>query len=191
MKTIYRFLIGQILLLALTIQVAIANDENHPSFLPKKNMQKLEQLIGRWTVTNEMMSETDKKWQIISTSVVKYEWRQNAMLIAEIPEKSASNSFHMETYIAFDQYRNTYRKAAIDDIWGIMDIYEGNIINNSLVMTNLKSGTFFPVGEGNIWRAFKLEIELAHSKRVTMVYKSDDDGLHWEPAFRVTYVALN
>jgi hypothetical protein len=110
-------------------------------------------------------------------------------MLAEIPADLTSPAFHMETYITFDQYRDVYRKVAVDDVWGIMDIYDGVREGDSIVFTNLRSGTTFPVNDG-VWRNFRLTLQLASPERSFLVEKSDNNGVSWEPAFRSTYRLL-
>ena len=68
----------------------------------------------------------------------------------------------------------------------LWDLYEGTLSDNKLVFTNLKSGTFFPVGD-NVWRAFRLTMELTAPKRQMVIEKSDDGGQSWQPAFIAQY----
>ncbi|SDE41994.1 DUF1579 family protein [Kordiimonas lacus] len=165
-----------------------ADDAARPpvSEKPYGMMQKLALLEGRWTMTTEMTEDNGESWQAFPASEVDLHLRHKGMILAEIPADTASPGFHMETYISFDQYRNVYRKAAIDDVWGIMDMYEGTLEGDAIVFTNLKSGTTFPVGDG-IWRNFRLTLELKSPTRMLHIEKSDDGGASWQKAFRITY----
>lgn len=57
-------------------------------------------------------------------------------------------------------------------------------------MTNLESGTFFPL-ENGAWRGFRLTLELNAGSRWMWVDKTDDEGRSWQPAFKVRYVRRN
>lgn len=176
-------------LLAMLFAVSAHADEpNRPavSEKPYAMMQKLAVLEGRWSMVTEMTEDDGQTWQSFPASEVDLHLRHKGMILAEIPADTASPGFHMETYISFDQYRNVYRKAAIDDVWGIMDMYEGSPEGDTIVFTNLKSGTTFPIGEG-VWRNFRLTLELKSPVRRLHVEKSDDGGKTWQKAFRITY----
>ena len=153
---------------------------------PYAAMQKLAPLAGRWRTVTENTNDGGKTWQASQAAEVIVVIKHKGLLMAEVPISPTASGFNMETYITYDQYRGVYRKAAIDDVWGIMDLYEGVLDGDQLVFTNLKSGTFFPVGEGR-WRAFRLTVEIKTPKRQIAIEASDDGGKNWFPAFRVLY----
>lgn len=176
-------------LLALAFSAsAQANAPSRPavSEKPYAMMQKLAVLEGRWGMVTEMTEDDGLTWQAFPAAEVDLHLRHKGMILAEIPADTNSPDFHMETYISFDQYRNVFRKAAIDDVWGIMDLYEGTLADDAIVFTNVKSGTTFPVGNG-IWRNFRLTLQLRSPVRMLHIEKSDDGGASWQKAFRVTY----
>lgn len=156
---------------------------------PLRMMQELSALEGRWSMTMEIATEDSSSWDKLAPEIVDISYRQKGMILAEVPASLSTPAFHMESYITFDQYREVYRKAAIDDVWGIMDIYEGVRVNDTIVFTNLRSGTTFPIAE-NQWRNFRLTLEIATPTRTFLVEKSDDSGNSWQPAFRSTYQKL-
>jgi len=165
-----------------------ANEPSRPavSEKPYAMMQNLAMLEGHWSMVTEMTEDDGQTWQAFPGAEVDLHLRHKGMILAEVPADTASPGFHMETYISFDQYRNVYRKAAIDDVWGIMDMYEGTPEGDTIVFTNLKSGTTFPVGD-NVWRNFRLTLELKSPVRMLHIEKSDDGGKTWQKAFRITY----
>ncbi len=157
---------------------------------PYSMMQMLATLVGRWELVTEIKQEGGDVWQAMPPHTVDIMFRHKDLLLAEIPQDVTTPGFHMESYIAYDQYRKAFRKAAVDDVWGVMDIYEGNIQDSKLVLTNLKSDTSFPIGEG-VWRHFRLTLEITSPKRVMHIDKSDDGGKTWQAAFRSTYTLVS
>ncbi len=153
---------------------------------PLAAMQHLEPLQGKWELIVRSSFDNGTTWQKGETQIVELLPRHKGMILAELPEDLAVPGFHMESYLSFDQYRQVYRKAAIDDVWGIMDIYEGKLEGDHLVMDNLRSGTHFPISDG-VWRAFRLDIELTQPNRKIVIDKSDDGGKTWQPAFVAEY----
>lgn len=174
-------------LTAVTFQVSHA--QGNASELPKAAMDVLANMKGEWSIQARFSPDDGKTWQDSEPNRVSVMPRQKGLMISEIPLEPEKPGFHMESHITYDQYRKVYRMAAIDDYWGIMDVYEGNMIDGQLVLTNLKSGTFFPVA-AETWRAFRITLELAAGKRMMIVDKSDDGGKSWQPNFEITYTAL-
>jgi len=161
------------------------------SLKPYAMMQKLAPLAGKWRMTTSIPGDSGTIWQQVAEETVMLELRHKGMLLAEKPLSISAGSFNMETYLTYDQYRRVYRKVAIDDSWGIMDTYEGKFIGDTLVLTNLASGTSFPVGD-NKWRFFKLNIQMptVAGKRTMLIESSDDGGKNWTPAFQVIYTKI-
>lgn len=157
---------------------------------PYSMMQKLAPMSGKWSMVVEMTNDGGVTWQATPAQIVDIAFRHKGMILAEIPADIHQSGFHMETYISYDQYRHVFRKAAIDDVWGVMDMYEGTLEGSTLVLTNLKADTSFPVMEG-VWRHFRLSVEVASPRRVMQIDKSDDGDNSWQPAFRATYTKLD
>ncbi|MCI5105960.1 MAG: hypothetical protein MRY76_04550 [Pseudomonadales bacterium] len=153
---------------------------------PLQKMQALEQLAGRWELSMEVLAEDGVTWEAAPPQIVELSFRHKGLMLAELPTDLSTPGFHMETYITWDQYRDVYRKVAIDDVWGIMDIYDGVREGNTIVFTNLRSGTTFPISD-TVSRNFRLTMEIASPQRSFIVDKSDDGGRSWQPAFRQSY----
>ncbi|GLX78021.1 hypothetical protein tinsulaeT_13610 [Thalassotalea insulae] len=153
---------------------------------PLAMMQKLSILSGKWLARTDITEDNGKSWQQGKPKLVEFSFKQRGMLLEEMPIDIDKQGFHMQTYISYDQYRDVFRKAAIDDVWGIMDLYQGKIIDNQLVLDNLDAETFFPIGP-NTWRGFRLTLELKANNRWLYIDKTDDKGSSWQPAFRVYY----
>ncbi len=177
-----------LLLSALVILTAPLAAQERPkvSEKPYGMMQKLAPLAGEWSMVNEYSPDGGKTWSKAPPATVTVEYRLKGMLLSEMPEDLDTPGFKLETDLTFDQYRDVYRKAVVDDTWGIMDVYEGTFEGDKLVMTNLKSGTTFPMGNG-VQRAFRLTIEVATPKRMMTIDASDDGGETWMPAYKLTY----
>lgn len=158
------------------------------SKIPLAQMAKLHSLKGSWKMTVFSTQDNGESWQESPVQLVEISFQHKGMVLEEKPKTIESTGFHMLSYITYDQYRQVYRKAAIDDVWGIMDMYEGEIADHKLVMTNLNSRTFFPV-EGGKWRGFRLTIELKDKLRTIWIDKTDDEGNTWQKAFRAEYRA--
>lgn len=156
------------------------------SRVPLQQMQKLAVLAGNWNMTVFITEDAGRTWVPTPQQSVEIEYVHKGFMLEEIPQDLDSPGFHMHTFLTHDQYRNVFRKAALDDVWGIFDLYQGSITNNRLVLDNLAAKTFFPLGD-NVWRGFRLTIELKPDHRFMYIDKTDDDGNTWQPAFKAEY----
>ncbi len=156
---------------------------------PYARMQALNPLIGKWELTMEMSDDRGASWRAFPKSTVDVAYRLNDLALSEMAVRGDDAGFDVEFHIGFDQYRDVYRLMALDSIYGVPDVYEGTIVNGELVVTNLKAGTTFPLGNG-VSRAFRLSLELKPDARIMLIEGSDDGGETWFPAFRNTYVAI-
>lgn len=157
---------------------------------PLEKMQAFSMITGKWSMTVSITEDNGKTWQATPSQDVNINFIHKGMMLEEVASDLSSAGFHMHTLISYDQYRKVYRKSATDDVWGIMDIYEGNLEDEKLVLTNLKSKTYFPV-EDNVWRGFRLTLELKANHRFMWIDKTDDDGKSWQPAFKVEYKLIS
>lgn len=177
------------LLTVVVVGTEFAAAQTDATAAPLAAMQALAVLSGEWVVQSKYSSDDGKTWQESTPNRVSVAMRQKGKILAETPLEPQKRGFHVESLITFDQYRKVYRMAAIDDYWGLMDVYEGNLEGDALVLTNLKAGTFFPIGP-DAWRAFRITLELKPEKRMMIVEKSDDGGKSWQPNFEIGYTAI-
>ena len=149
--------------------------------VPLEKMAKLESILGHWN-TVQFAYENDQ-WKQIATSNVTYEKKLKGKLIAEeIRDLVPNNIFIVETFISYDQYRNLYRLAAIDDTYGLMDIYEGDFISpDKFQVTNLRAGTNFPTSDGGEMYFRLTFTEIDKNTREFLVERSSDNGETWTP----------
>ncbi len=157
---------------------SLAAQENIPtqSAIPHTEMQKLSSMVGNWSLSMEYSPDDGASWQKAPQSQVEFSYQLKQLVIGERPTDDAGVTFQTASFYSYDQYRKTYRIAVMDDTWGLMDIYEGNVTDGVLVATNLNSGTVFPIDEKTS-RAFRLKINLSNSQeRLVEIDKSDDGG---------------
>ncbi len=175
-------------LLLLLVGFAAASQDAVPpvSVEPLAKMQALSPLAGEWELTVYTTSDAGETWQATPSQPVTLRFGHKGFMLEEIPDNLDTPGFHMHTIITYDQYRGVYRKAALDDVWGILDLYEGSITDDRLVLDNLESGTFFPLEDGT-WRGFRLTMELKPDHRWMWIDKTDDRGATWQPAFKSEY----
>lgn len=175
-----------LLITLLYVSISAMGQNWDPGKLPRNMMQSLTPLSGDYRLVVYSSDDDGETWQAGEPQTVSLSFKQNGLMLEELPLTPQTKGFHMASYLTYDQYRQVFRKAAIDDVWGIMDIYKGVIENDVLVMTNLDAGTFFPIGD-NQWRGFRLRIPLIAGERTMWIDKTDNNGESFEPAFKAVY----
>lgn len=178
-----------VLVLAMCFSKLTLAQASDPGLKAREQMDRLKILEGDYQLVVHTSDDDGETWMAGSAQRVTFRRRHNDLLLEELPNERTEQGFSMTTYITYDQYRNVFRKAAIDDVWGVMDIYQGEIVDNALVLTNLESGTLFPVS-ADIWRGFRLTLPLTGGARTMLIEKTDDGGASWQPAFRSVYTPV-
>lgn len=173
--------------IAITILVSVscifsyAQAQQNVEKIPLEKMAKFEMLLGSWQTDNYVFK--DGEWAQFATSTTTFSKKLKGKLITEeISDLKPNNSFIVETLISFDQYRDIYRLAAIDDTYGLMDIYEGDFIKDGVIQfTNFRAGTNFPTEDGGDMY-FRLTFsEIDKNTREFLVENTVDKGATWSP----------
>jgi hypothetical protein len=82
---------------------------------------------------------------------------------------------------------NKYRVAILDRAYGILDIYEGDLEGNTLLVDNLATATRFETASG-ARMAFRLRWEfLSESSFRQTIELTRDEGANWAPFMRNSY----
>jgi|GEM_PF-609141 len=167
---------------------ANADDLPESAKAPAEAMAKLGALQGTWKTVTEIAQE-DGGWLEQSANIVAIKKSLRGLLLTESEVKRTSGdetSLGLKIDYTFDQYRKVYRVSVVDDGWGIMDIYEGGLEDGALTLTNIRSGTSFPLDDdGEMF--FHLAMPVAGDWRVLDINMSTDKGESWRPFYRVTY----
>ncbi|MEO1078539.1 MAG: hypothetical protein AAFY29_03215 [Pseudomonadota bacterium] len=141
-------------------------------------MKALRPMAGEWVAQSSLWR--DGGWTEPETDRATINFMLNDLALRErFPERSQS-SVRMETTIQFDQYRDIYRLMALDDSWGNMDVYEGEMVEpGKLVFTNIRPGTF-ALGKDGEEYAFKLTFSIeSRESHSLLVEISTNRGKSW------------
>lgn len=185
-----------VIILSLLLFCAFASTSAHalqkePSLVPKQAMQKIKVIEGKWLSTMYMSQDKGKTWAKYPSQKVMVKSQLNDLLIEQKNLEPSHNGWNMMHSVTYDQYRKIYRQTVVDDTWGLMDIYEGDIDKDGvLVISNVDSKTFFP-GRDKTWLAFRIKIELTNCVRTSHIDVSLDQGKVWIPYIKYEYEKLN
>lgn len=147
-------------------------------------MARLAPLAGDWAATVYRMTEAG--WSEAGTEHAPIYFMLNDLALHEDPDPDGVNGWQLESTIQYDQNRDLYRLVAMDDTWGNMDIYDGNLdADGRLVVTNLNSGTTY-IGEDGSTLHFRLTTTIESADRnVFRVDMSADEGESWQAYQRI------
>ena len=171
------------------MQAAAGTNEPLPqtAVVPHEAMRALDGLLGEW-ISVSQIANGDGTWTTLVKDRVEFRLKLRDLVVSErVIEHLEGTGTIIHTDFSYDQYREVYRLMAVDDTWGLMDIYEGDIMDGALQVTNLRSGTASKLDDGRDLH-FRLTIPLSGDERLMTIDRSVDEGLSWVPFFRVTYV---
>ena len=162
-------------LLATLLLLAICNAARAES----DAMRALGFLDGTWTATYFAYAE-DGTTAEVGRSESIYSRSLNGQLIEESHTVLGNGpAFPMRSFYSWDSRKGVYRLAAVDENGGMMDIYEGTLTDNTLVMDNLAHGTFYALEDGREM-AFRLNWTFVADDEVSLrVEMSLDHGETW------------
>ena len=81
--------------------------------------------------------------------------------------------------LSHDRFRDLYRVTVLDDASGLLDVYEGGLADGVLSVTNLRSDTFYPVGDLEVH--FRLVWDLSDPVVEFTMDATTDRGAVWQP----------
>lgn len=87
--------------------------------------------------------------------------------------------------LSYDVFQNKYRFVVIDSALGLLDVYEGQLVEGALQMTNLKAGTFFASGEQNFFGRVNFQPR-GKSGWDLVVELSSDKGETWTEFYKLS-----
>ena len=150
-------------------------------------MQALAFLDGTWTATYYAYADDGSKTEIGHNESV-YSRSLNGQLIEESHTVLGTGpAFPMRSFYSWDGRKGVYRLAAVDENGGMMDIYEGSLTDNTLVMDNLAHETFYALEDGREM-AFRLNWTFVSDDEVDLrVEMSLDQGETWR---NMTFVEM-
>ncbi|WP_394693405.1 DUF1579 family protein [Hyphobacterium sp.] len=142
---------------------------------------------GDWTVSGRMM--TPDGWVETSDQPATIESLYDGRAYIERSTVDfGSEVSGLTTLISWDVFREVYRVAAVDESYGLLDVYEGHLDDvGRLSVTNLRADTYFPAGPTGEMH-FRLSWTFVDEDRfVFEVDLTTDRGETWSPYFELTY----
>jgi len=141
------------------------------------------------------------EWIVSGRRATPSGWEDSARLPAQIESLYGGRAYietsiidfgdeqsGLTTLISWDGFRDVYRIAALDEGFGLLDIYEGRLDSEGrLIATNLRSDTYFAFGESTRMH-FQLRWTFESEDRFLFeVLMTSDGGANWSPYFELIY----
>jgi len=142
---------------------------------------------GQWTVTGRRFDPDG--WADIAPQTAQIESVYDGRAYVETTQIDFGRSQSgLQTTLTWDGFRDVYRISALDEGFGLLDVYEGRFDEaGRLVATNLRSDTYFEYGEDT-----RLHFQLRWSFISEDYFMFDvlmtaDGGASWTPYFELEY----
>ncbi|MEO1135034.1 MAG: DUF1579 family protein [Pseudomonadota bacterium] len=166
------------------VNISYAQEPPDRSGSARAAMEALRPMAGEWLADVYMWR--DGAWSAPEKERVTFNFILNDLALRKLIPERTPTGVRMETTIQYDQYRDLYRLAAMDDGWGNMDIYEGAMDEpGKIVFTNLRPETF-AVGSGGEEYAFQLTLSIEDENAHTLFVEiSTNKGETWLPFQRI------
>ena len=160
-----------------------------PASATPEAMQALAFLEGEWDARYYQYDEAGEE-VFTGENVTRFEITLDGQLIEEtMTILGTGMDFPMRTFLSWDMEKSVYRMAAVDQPGGMMDLYEGRLVDGVLTMTNLEHETFYRNANGQPM-AFRLtwRFPSEYPDRYELGAEiSLDLGQSWRPMSRVEF----
>lgn len=174
----------------LSILPFIAVFNAHSQSIVHEKVDLLKSLVGDWNVTQFTYTESGD-WKETSTSKMNMvSGLSGVMISGESRDMMPKGAMDLELTLTYDQFRETYRMSVIDSIYGLMDIYEGDMNETGhLVLTNIAKDTHFPY-EGDVMHFRFIFNDSDHDKISFSIEQTSDRGETWAPMLNYVMTRL-
>ena len=165
--------------------------QQDPAKAPKQALAKLSGIVGNWTVDTYYYDQKAQAFSQQAQSVTAIKLILNDLGIRQQDIKLVQGkTVGIDITYGYDQYRKVYRLFVLDDGWGVPDVYEGNIVGDQLIATNIGNGTAFPLANGDEL-VFRFTMDLSGDNRLVLIHMSDNQGQDWLPMYRYEYKRID
>ncbi len=143
-------------------------------------MAKLAPLTGTFTITGSQ-NEADSSVSTLAPSVATGEATVGSagVLLKTAAGVESGAVVRMHLTLSYDQYRDVYRVAVLDDSSGLLDIYEGAVEDGVLRVDNLRADTSYRAGGVEVH--FRLVWDMSEPVIDYDIDASVDGGETWMP----------
>jgi hypothetical protein len=150
-------------------------------------MERLRFLIGEWDIQPYLRSE-DGEWVASppnqTTITALYD---GAFLQEHVAIWFGDRTYNMFIIWSYDKFRQVFRMVSGDDVDGLILVYEGNFEGDTLVVSNVKSGTSTVDPNGNEHFYRLLSTKTSEDSFTDELQLSSDGGKSWLSFYRAMH----
>ena len=206
-----KYLIACLSFLSVAAAPAAAQFDYTPGFEPgvPEEMSVLAGLEGDWEIqlfypAPDAETEPGWRWAEWARSRSSFTTGLGGVVFVEdnrgFPISAASvgaegySHWSYRVWWSYDRFQNIYRASIVDNLWGLLDVYEGE---SPFDISNLETGTFNLLGEGRTAQMNRVFIREMSAEGFVLEWwtldaaerlaGADRDGQPWKPSVRMVY----
>jgi hypothetical protein len=153
--------------------------------VPASELSRLEGLVGEWKISGRMMV-TLEQWSDASGQATIRAALNGKFLEERYQMEFGNTKWDVICLRSWDPFQRTYRVGYFDNQFGLFDVYEGLYRDGELLVSNVRSNTFFTSGRLKFHTRNRTYALSRDSFKLDW-YGSLDGGQTWFPAGNLTY----
>jgi hypothetical protein len=154
-------------------------------------VERLRYLIGEWDI-QPYLRRDDGTWVPGAPNRTTIKPLYGGTFLQEdVTINLGTQTHHFFIVWSYDQFRQVFRMVVCDDVSGLMDVYEGNFVGQTIIVSNLYSGTstIEPDGASSFFRLCSTRTDQNHFTDELQL--STDQGVTWLPLYRAAHTRLS
>lgn len=152
-------------------------------------MKRLAPMAGTWRVETEFFRPKLTRWDKGEAFTALVTMRYEGLYIeTELVPPFGTQGYATRMAFSFDKFRKTYRMALIENIVGLLDIFEGGFNGDTLWVDNRRTGTMGPNMAGQL-EANRMALRFDGADAFTLTIQAwRDNG--WVDGMRYRFTRL-
>jgi hypothetical protein len=152
-------------------------------------MKRLAPMAGTWRVETEFFRPKLARWDKGEAFTALVTMRYEGLYIeTELVPPFGTQGYATRMAFSFDKFRKTYRMALIENIVGLLDIFEGGFNGDTLWVDNRRTGTMGPNMAGQL-EANRMALRFDGADAFTLTIQAwRDNG--WVDGMRYRFTRL-
>lgn len=147
-------------------------------------INELAYLTGKWKAVTKVMTKSGT-WKETTTDTVEFSFIKKGNYLKAV----MGGQYEYELVFSYDQFQGKYRMSSIDQVSGLLDIYEGNLQERKLVIDNVVKDTYYTMGGTNYYNRLTLS-KISTNEGLMLIEGSDNRGEKWQPVSQVLFYRL-
>lgn len=147
-------------------------------------IKELAYLTGKWKAVTNVMTRSGS-WKETTTDTVEFSFVKKGNYLKAV----MGGQYEYELVFSYDQFQRKYRVSSIDQVSGLLDIYEGNLQEGKLVINNVVKDTYYTMGGTNYYNRLTLS-RTSTNEALMLIEGSGNRGEQWQLISQVLFYQL-